>query len=90
MNAVKVWRVVLCLSMASSLPQVCVCVVLLHCTVCGILIPKPGIKPIPPAVEVLHLNHWTPGNSLFHTCRILQLLLCSVGLQNQNQEYLEV
>ena len=22
------------------------------CTVCGILVPQPGIKPVPPAVEV--------------------------------------
>ena len=72
-----------------SSPSVCV-FCLLHCTVCGILIPKPGSKPMPPAVEVLNLNHWMPGTSLFHKCRILQLLLCSVGLQNQNQEYLGV
>ena len=30
-----------------------------HCEACGILIPWPGIKPVPPAVEVWCLNHWT-------------------------------
>ena len=26
---------------------------------CGILVPWPGIKPRPPALKVLNLNHWT-------------------------------
>ena len=26
---------------------------------CGILVPQPGIKPAPPALEVWSLNHWT-------------------------------
>ena len=26
---------------------------------CRILVPQPGIKPVPPAVEMQHLNHWT-------------------------------
>ena len=26
---------------------------------CGILVPRPGIRPRPPAVEVPSLNHWT-------------------------------
>ena len=26
---------------------------------CGILVPQPGIEPVPPAVEVHSLNHWT-------------------------------
>ena len=30
----------------------------LQCTTCGILLPLPGIKPTPPAVEVHILNHW--------------------------------
>ena len=25
----------------------------------GILVPQPGIEPVPPAVEVWSLNHWT-------------------------------
>ena len=34
---------------------------LLHCAACGILVPRPGIKPVAPVVEVWHwsLNHWT-------------------------------
>ena len=27
----------------------------------GILVPQPGIKPLPPAVEVWSVNHWTTG-----------------------------
>ena len=30
----------------------------LHCTVCGILAPRPGIEPMPPALEAQGLNHW--------------------------------
>ena len=26
---------------------------------CGILVPRPGIEPVPPAVEAQSLNHWT-------------------------------
>ena len=26
---------------------------------CGILVPQPGIAPVPPALEALSLNHWT-------------------------------
>ena len=26
---------------------------------CRILVPQPGIEPVPPAVEVWSLNHWT-------------------------------
>ena len=31
----------------------------LCCTACGILLPRPGIEPVPPAVEVQSPNHWT-------------------------------
>ena len=34
-------------------------VFLLHCAVCGLLVPRPGIKPMPPAVEAQCPNHWT-------------------------------
>ena len=26
---------------------------------CGILVPGPGIEPVPPTVEAQSLNHWT-------------------------------
>ena len=26
---------------------------------CGILVPRPGIKPVSPALEAQNLNHWT-------------------------------
>ena len=30
-----------------------------HRVVCGISVPRPGIEPVPPAVEAQSLNHWT-------------------------------
>ena len=30
-----------------------------HNTACGILVPRPGIKPACPALEAQSLNHWT-------------------------------
>ena len=30
-----------------------------HCMACGILVPQPGIEPVPPAVEAQSLKHWT-------------------------------
>ena len=30
-----------------------------RCSACGILVPQPGIEPVPPAVEAQSLNHWT-------------------------------
>ena len=37
-------------------------------TVCVILIPQPGIEPMPPALEAESLDHWTKGMTLnlFH------------------------
>ena len=29
------------------------------CTTCGILVPRPGIEPAPPALEAWSLKHWT-------------------------------
>ncbi|XP_073665439.1 solute carrier family 22 member 18 isoform X11 [Tursiops truncatus] len=29
------------------------------CAACGILVPQPGIEPVPPAAEAQSLNHWT-------------------------------
>ena len=26
---------------------------------CGILVPRPGVGPVPPKVEAQRLNHWT-------------------------------
>ena len=30
-----------------------------HHTACRILVPQPGIEPVPPALEMQSLNHWT-------------------------------
>ena len=35
-----------------------------RCVACGILVPQPGIKPMPPALGVWGLNHWTTGEVL--------------------------
>ena len=32
-------------------------------TACGILVPRPGIKPVPPAMEAQSPNHWTARGS---------------------------
>ena len=45
--------------------------------VCGILVPWPGIKPIPPVVEAWNLNNWitrgVPNYSRFSPLRYLSL-----------------
>ena len=33
-------------------------------TACGILVPRPGIEPAPPALEAWSLNHWTSREAL--------------------------
>ena len=30
-----------------------------YCVVCWILVPQPGLVPVPPAVDVWSCNHWT-------------------------------
>ena len=30
-----------------------------YCTACGILVPSPGIEPVPPGLEARSLNLWT-------------------------------
>ena len=48
---------------------------------CRILAPRPGIEPVPPAVEAQSLNHWTtrevPVQWLF-VCLFVYLWLCWV------------
>ena len=40
-----------------------------RCKACGILVPQPGIEPVPPAMEAPRPNHWTarevPHDPLF-------------------------
>ena len=38
----------------------CVCVCVWHYAACAILVPWPGIEPVPPAVEAQGPNEWTP------------------------------
>ena len=34
------------------------------CRTCRFLVPQPGIKPVPPAVEAWSLNHWARNTFL--------------------------
>ena len=45
---------------------VCVCVCVCVAVPCSmrILVPQPGIDPVPPALEAQSLNHWTTGEVL--------------------------
>ena len=58
---------------------------MLHsCAACRILVPQPGIEPVPPAVEARSLNHWTAREvpiGLF-----LQLICRFKNLQNKLEE----
>ena len=38
--------------------------------VCGILIPQPGIEPVPPALGAQSLNHWTTRKSPFSLFKV--------------------
>lgn len=31
----------------------------LHYVACGVLVPRSGVTPVPPALEAWSLNHWT-------------------------------
>jgi len=33
---------------------------------CEILVPQPGIEPVPPTMEARILNHWTTAKSLIN------------------------
>ena len=49
---------------------------LLHHAACGILVPWPGIEPMPPALQAWSLNHWTTREVL----RVIALLRPPMGL----------
>ena len=44
---------------------------------CGILVPQPGIKPVPLAMEAQSLNHWTTRE-----VPEIKILKCEQGKQN--------
>ena len=48
---------------------------------CGILVPQPGIEPLPPALEAWHLNHWTIEKSLGYSF-LKQLLNLSLSTRD--------
>ena len=39
----------------------------LYSMACGILVPIPGIEPMPPELEVQSLNHWTTMEVSFYS-----------------------
>ena len=47
----------------------------LVCLFCGILVPRPGIEPVPPAVEAWSPNPWTareaPEMGILNSSRVL-------------------
>ena len=46
----------------------------LHNAACEILVPRPGIEPMPSAVEGRSLNHWTTREVPWLPCFYLQAL----------------
>ena len=42
---------------------------------CGILVPQPGIEPMPPALEVQSLNHWTTRGVPFQPLNCIKEVL---------------
>ena len=56
--------------------------ILVFGSVCGILVPQPGIKPVCPALEVWDLNHCTTvGSPLVHPLNPWQALIRLLFLQ---------
>ena len=51
----------------------------LHCTACGILVPRPGIEHLPPTLKVWSLNSWTT-REVFFLIFLGELLLISTLL----------
>ena len=49
------------------------------CEACGILVPQPGIEPMPPCSGSTGLNHWTarevPNLHFFYNCSCVLILL---------------
>ena len=43
---------------------------------CGILVPQPGIKPVPPSVEPRSLNHWIAREVPKVIVDMLELISC--------------
>ena len=62
-----------------------------HLTAFGIFVLQPGIKPMPPAVEVRNLNHWTTkevSNVLIFDLWILRQLSAVHILMSQLRTYI--
>ena len=56
----------------------------------GILIPQPGFEPIPPAVEVRSLNHWTarevPKNGFNKLMNLSNTSFCNLNWTLESEE----
>ena len=82
-----------CLKLASKEPPSPLCIITFHKAqqkgrhffefmVCRILIPWPGIKPAPPALEARSLNHWNTRG----VPRILETCLLRLRLPRSSQQ----
>ena len=47
-----------------------------RCAACGILVPQPGIEPVPPAVEVWSPDHWTTREVPEQSSLVSRILRC--------------
>ena len=58
-----------------------------HCSACGILVPWPGIKPMPPELGAQCLNHWTTSevpNCMYPWHGMTKMALYLFGLPPSN------
>ena len=55
-----------------------------HCVACGILVLQPGIKPVPPRVEVWNINHWITREvpKMFFKCPLHMQIECSTKIND--------
>ena len=66
-------------------------VFLLHHTVCGILVPQPGIEPGPTAVKAYISNAVPSGESLSRRVLMIQIVLVTIsGIINLSRHFLMI
>ena len=59
-----------------------------HCMACGILVPWPGIKPAPLALEAQSLNHWTTREVPLLKALLLYVPASTVTIENLKPDWL--
>ena len=64
---------------------------MLHHTVCGILVPQPGIEPGPTAVKAYISNAVPSGESLSRRVLMIQIVLVTIsGIINLSRHFLMI